>query len=103
LKLEKKSNIGGNCKKKLKIFPKSAFYPNRLALKAHLAAIEGVLTQVNAPPAASGRDGGGGRSNPLFAILLPVLPKFFQLNRFIFDCIFLILLIIIIIGSKIYM
>jgi hypothetical protein len=31
-----------------------------------------------------------------------VMPKFFQLNRFIFDCIFWILLIIIIIGSKIY-
>jgi hypothetical protein len=84
----KKSQILAEIAKKLKILPKSAFYPNRLALKAHLAAIEGVLTQVNAPPAASARDGGGGRSNTLFAILLPVMPKFFQLNRFIFDCIF---------------
>ncbi|KAI1724053.1 exportin 1-like protein [Ditylenchus destructor] len=48
----------------------SRYYENRVELKSHLTAIEGVLQYVEVP-----KD----QSNPLFPLLLPVIPSFFQI------------------------
>ena len=48
----------------------SQYFTNRLDLKAHLCAIDGILQQVNVPE---------NESNPLFQLLGPLLPTFFQL------------------------
>jgi len=48
----------------------SQYFTNRLDLKAHLCALDGILQQVNVPE---------NESNPLFQLLGPLLPTFFQL------------------------
>uniref|UniRef100_A0A915EI34 Exportin-5 n=1 Tax=Ditylenchus dipsaci TaxID=166011 RepID=A0A915EI34_9BILA len=48
------------------------FYENRLKLKSHLTAIDGVLTYVEVP-----KD----QSNPVFSLLQPIIPSLFQLAR----------------------
>uniref|UniRef100_A0A7E4VPR8 Importin N-terminal domain-containing protein n=1 Tax=Panagrellus redivivus TaxID=6233 RepID=A0A7E4VPR8_PANRE len=51
-------------------YPESQHYLNRLDLKAHLCALDGILQSVNTPE---------GQSNALFQLLAPVIPSFFQL------------------------
>ena len=68
------------------MFQNMIHYQQRVALKAHLSTIEGLLGQVSRVSGGATDENGsdGGTAHPMFGILLPLIPKLFQLNQYVF-------------------